>query len=64
MEIENYLKPVLVVQLLLPIFLAFSLTQLDSDTSSYFQLYELLGALIASIITVFGLWKMKTLTDD
>jgi len=35
-----------------------------AEKAAYFQLYELLGAVIAVMITTFGLRKMKGLTEN
>lgn len=56
------LQLVLLVETALMLGLIGLLSSLTSSQSSYFRLYELFGALSASIITTYGIYKMRQLT--
>lgn len=36
----------------------------DAETLSNYKIYEIFGALLASVITVFGIINMKKITED
>lgn len=61
---EKKIKALLVLHLMLLLFTVVSIVRLEPSVATYFSLYEIFGALSAATITVFGLWKMKSLTED
>lgn len=62
MEFEKTVRIALTALVLVLAFIAVLLVRTDQTIAEYLRLYELLGAVSASIIAVFGLWKMKITT--
>lgn len=62
MNLDETLRKSLIVEAALMAGILTTLYLLTPTQSSYFQLYELVGALFAGILTTFGLYKMRQLT--
>lgn len=57
-------RRLLELQIVLLASVMIGLAVMDVEAASYLKLYEILGALTASTITVFGLLNMKRLTEN
>lgn len=62
MEEDMILLKAITIELAALGFIITAILALPSNEASYFRLYELLGAFLASIITTSGLYGMKKLT--
>lgn len=52
------------IVLLASIIAVIAILTLDKETLVSYKVFEIFGALLASVITVFGIINMKRLTED
>lgn len=62
MKLRKKLEMLMIFELLLLIAIALGIFFLSPDESEKYTLFEFLGAVLASMITTFGLYKMRDLT--
>lgn len=62
MKTEEKLKIILGLEIIVLSAIILGVLSFNSDRTSLYRLYELLGTVIAGIITTFGIYKMRELT--
>lgn len=63
MSFEGKVRTVQWTLFLAFVFVLASLAQLNQKVAAHYRLYEFLGIVMACMITVFGLWRMKVSTE-
>lgn len=62
MDVRNLFRVSIAVELVLLALIVSGILLFDSSKANSWRLFELLGANIASLITTFGVYKMREMT--
>ena len=62
MDVKNIFRVLIALEVVLLAFIVSGIVLFDSSKASSWRLFELLGANIASLITTFGVYKMREMT--
>lgn len=64
MKWDKNLRRILAVQTFVLFLIASGIAVISPEQMQKYELYELFGATVASILTLFGLLRMKQLTEE